>query len=238
MTEAETPREKIVTAALAHVPFDGWSMATLDAAADDAGIDRATAHALFPRGAVDLALAWHERGDALMLERLRAENLGALRFRDRIAMAVRMRIEAAEDREAVRRGATLFALPMHAADGSRAIWNTVDLIWTVLGDTSDDLNWYTKRATLAAVYSATVLYWLGDDSPGYANTWAFLDRRIEDVMRFESAKAAVRKNPVLRPFLAGPEWLASRIRAPRRNTDVALPGHWGAATATAGTDSQ
>lgn len=225
MTTAETPREAIVTAALTHVPFDGWSMATLDAAATDAGIDRATAHALFPRGAVDLALAWHQRGDVLMVERLRAENLDALRFRDRIAMAVRLRIEAADDREAVRRATTLFALPIHAADGSRAIWNTVDKIWTTLGDTSDDLNWYTKRGILSSVYSATVLYWLGDDSPGYANTWAFLDRRIEDVMRFESAKAAARKNPLLRPFLAGPEWLAARIRAPRR-ADVPLPGYW------------
>lgn len=231
MTETETQRAAILSAALAHVPFDGWSMATLDAAADDAGVDRAAAHALFPRGAVDLALAWHELGDARMVERLHGEDLAGLRFRDRIAMAVRLRIEAAQDREAVRRGVTLFSLPIHAADGSRAIWNTVDVIWTALGDTSDDLNWYTKRATLAAVYSATVLYWLGDDSPGYANTWAFLDRRIEDVMRFEGAKAAARKNPLLRPFLAGPEWLSARIRAPRRAPDTPLPGRWGSAPA-------
>lgn len=238
MTTAQTPQEAIVTAALLHVPFEGWSMTTLDAAADDAGIDRATAHALFPRGAVDLALAWHRRGDARMVERLRTENLEALRFRDRIAMAVRMRIEAAEDREAVRRATTLFALPIHATEGSRAIWDTVDLIWTTLGDTSDDLNWYTKRAILSSVYSATVLYWLGDDSPGYANTWAFLDRRVEDVMRFEKTKAMIRENPVLRPFLAGPEWLAARIRAPRRAPDVPLPGDWTATTIKPETSEQ
>lgn len=225
-SQAATSQAVIVQAALAHVPFDGWSMATLNAAAADLGIAQAEAQALFPRGALDLALAWHRQGDAAMVERLRALDLADLRFRDRIALAVRTRLEVAEDREAVRRATAFFALPPHAAEGTRAIWNTVDLIWTTLGDTSDDINWYTKRATLAAVYSATVLYWLGDDTPGYTATWAFLDRRIDDVMRIEAAKAAVRKNPLLRTVFAGPNWFASRIRAPRRLPDIPLPGHW------------
>jgi ubiquinone biosynthesis protein COQ9 len=62
---------------------------------------------------------------------------------------------------------------MHAADGAKAIWGTADRIWTALGDTSDDLNWYTKRATLSAVYGSTVLYWLGDDSPGIRRRGSF-----------------------------------------------------------------
>jgi ubiquinone biosynthesis protein COQ9 len=130
------------------------------------------------------------------------------------------------DKEAVRRGLTLFALPIHAADGAKALWQTADAIWTALGDTSDDLNWYTKRATLSAVYSSTVLYWLGDQSMDHAATWAFLDRRIDDVMRVERAKKAVRENRLLKPFLAGPEWLASRIKAPGAGAPADLPGRW------------
>jgi ubiquinone biosynthesis protein COQ9 len=84
----------------------------------------------------------------------------------------------------------------HAADGARAIWGTADAIWTALGDTSDDMNWYSKRASLSAVYGATVLFWLGDDSTGHQATWDFLDRRIEGVMRFEKAKAAMAANPL------------------------------------------
>ena len=91
------------------------------------------------------------------------------------------RLEIA-DREAVRRAAALFALPLYAADGARAVWHTADTIWTALGDTSDDINWYSKRATLSAVYGAVVLYWLGDDSQDHQASWEFLDRRIDDVM--------------------------------------------------------
>ena len=222
--EQDDLRETLLDAALMHVPFDGWSQASLDAACADAGVDAALARAVFPRGAVDLALAYHRRGDAAMLARLAETDLSALRFRDRIASAVRFRLEAVEDRELVRRGMTLFALPHHATDGARALWSTADHIWTALGDSSQDVNWYTKRATLSAVYSATVLYWLGDDSEEQAATWAFLDRRIENVMQFEKVKAQARGSKLFTTVFAGPLALLGGIRAPGAATD--LPGRW------------
>ena len=142
---AQSPKEitdQLLDAALMHVPFDGWSETTFRAAAVDAGIDRALARAVCPRGAVDLALAYHACGDAAMVARLQSDDLPD-RFRDKIAAAVRFRLEAVEDKEAVRRGTTLFALPIHAADGARAIWGTADTIWTALGVTSEVINWYT-----------------------------------------------------------------------------------------------
>lgn len=215
-------KARVLKAALAHVPFDGWSERTLKAAIADAGVPAELARSLFPRGGVDLALAYHARGDAEMAERLVAMDLGALRYRDRIAAAVRARLELA-DRELVRRGTTLFSLPTHAADGARAIWGTADAIWTALGDTSDDLGWYTKRATLSGVYGATVLYWLGDESTSRQATWEFLDRRIDQVMQFEKLKAGFRENPLGKAWAAGPGKLLESIRAPRLRDD--LPGH-------------
>ena len=223
----EDVKEKMLDAALAHVPFDGWTDITFAAAAEDSGIDPALARAVLPRGAVDLALAYHARGDAEMVERLKTADFQEMRFRDKIAAAVRFRIEAAADREIVRRGVTLFSLPQYAPDGAKAIWGTCDLIWSTLGDTSEDYNWYTKRATLSAVYSSTLLYWLGDDSEDFAKTWAFLDRRIENVMQFEKFKADVNKNPVLKPFMAGPNWLLSQLRAPSSQGPGGLPGRIG-----------
>ena len=93
-----------------------------------------------------------------------------------------------------------------------------------LGDTSTDINWYTKRATLSGVYSATVLYWLGDDSPGNAATWDFLDRRIDDVMSIEKMKAKLRENPVSKALLAGPMKLMEKVRMPKMPDD--LPGRY------------
>ena len=224
MTDAESdPREKLLDAALNHVPFDGWSDATFRAAIADSEIEPALAKSLFPRGAVDLALAYHARGDAAMLAKIESADMEAMRFRDRIAAAVRFRLEVA-DRELVRRGTTLFALPQHAADGTKAIWGTADAIWTALGDTSEDANWYTKRATLSAVYSATALYWLGDDSEGNRATWEFLDRRIENVMTIEKIKADVNRNPLLKPLMMGPNWVMSQIKAPGKHRMQGFPG--------------
>ncbi|MFX0546298.1 COQ9 family protein [Roseovarius sp. S1116L3] len=216
-------KARMLEAAAAHVPFDGWSRSAFDASARDAGIEPGLARAALPRGAVDLALAYHEAGDVAMLERLEAEDLSEMRFTDRIKAAVRYRIEAG-DREMVRRGSTLFALPQHAGDGARAIWGTADKIWTALGDTSDDVNWYTKRATLSGVYGSTVLYWLGDDSLDNAATWEFLDRRIDDVMQIEKLKAKAKDNKLASALMAGPLKVLSHVRAPKGQAD--MPGRW------------
>jgi len=220
------PKDKLLDAALDHVPFDGWSETTFQAALRESGIEAAVARGVCPRGAVDLAVAFHKRGDAQMLARLKTAELAGMKFRDRIAAAVRFRLEAVTDRELVRRGTTLFSLPQHAPDGVKLIWGTADAIWDALGDTSDDVNWYTKRATLSGVYSATVLYWLGDSSDGFAATWAFLDRRIEDVMQIEKFKAQVNASPTLSRLMAGPTWLLSRIKPPSRFPKSDLPGSW------------
>jgi len=127
----------------------------------------------------------------------------------------------------VRRGTTLFALPQYAPEGAKLVWGTADAIWAALGDTSEDVNWYTKRAMLSAVYSSTVLFWLGDTSEGHAETWAFLDRRIENVMQIEKVKAQVNSSPTLSMLMAGPNWLLSHVKAPSRLNRSDLPGSWG-----------
>lgn len=214
MTENDT-KARVLDAAMAHVPFDGWSDRTLQAAMTEAGLDAALGRMFFPRGGVDLAMAYHARGDAAMVARLAATDLSALRFRDRIATAIRTRLELS-DRELVRRGTTLFALPQHAADGAAALWQTADQVWTALGDSSRDFNWYTKRATLSAVHAATVLFWLGDETPAHQATWDFLDRRIEGVMQFEKLKGQVQGNSLAKALMAGPVKLLETLRAATR----------------------
>src|SRR6056297_118020 len=225
MTDRETI-QALLDAAKLHVPFDGWTAPTFQAAVVESGVAPGVAEAVCPRGAVDLALAYHAGGDELMLERLTATDLSEMRFRDRVAFAVRARLEAVDDRELVRRGATLFALPQYAGEGAKAIWGTCDKIWTALGDTSEDVNWYTKRATLSGVYSSTVLYWLGDDSPGHERTWAFLDRRIDDVMQIEKVKARARDNKLVSGLMAGPLSFVNRIRKPGPRQTTGMPGRW------------
>mgnify|MGYP001794145203 CR=1 FL=1 len=208
-------RDKVLAAALPLVVFDGWTDRTLAEAVRDAEVDPALSRLAFPRGGVDLALAFHHSNDAKLADWLEETDLSALRYSERVSQAIFHRLEIVEQhREAVRRAASLFALPIYATDGARAIWQTADTIWAGLGDTSRDLNWYTKRATLSTVYSSVVLFWLGDDSPDHTATRAFIDRRIENVMQFEKLKSSVRSSPLGRAFEAGPGRIFDRIRAP------------------------
>ena len=114
----------------------------------------------------------------------------------------------------------------------------MDAIWTALGDSSQDYNWYTKRFSLSAVYAATLLFWLGDDSADYHDTWDFLDRRIDNAMQFEKTKAMIGDNAALRPLLAVPQWLLGRVRAPSRDRFHDMPGSMNPGTAGPDTNTK
>jgi ubiquinone biosynthesis protein COQ9 len=219
-------KDKLIDAILPHVAFDGWAPAAFNAAVAETGIDPAHAKTLCPRGATDLAVAYHQRGDAAMVAELQDADLVNMRFRDKVAHAIRLRIGAVDDKEAVRRGTALFALPHMAGDGTKLIWGTADAVWMALGDTSRDVNWYTKRITLSGVYASVVLFWLGDDSLDGQATDAFIDRRIEDVMQFEKVKARVKANPLLKPVTGPLARMMSGIVAPAKMPDIDLPGMW------------
>lgn len=229
MTASNIPPTKgeILKAVQPHVAFDGWSEKALEAAAHDLGRDVAELHRILPRGATELAIEYHRTGDDAMAHALAEADLSEMRFRDRIAHAVRLRLEATPDREVVRRGVALFSLPHLAPDGARLIWETADRIWTELGDTSEDYNWYTKRALLSGVYSSTVMFWLGDQSEGHTATWTFLDRRIADVMQIEKLKSDLGANPLFKAATAPAAWLLGQVRAPTRMPKVDLPGNLG-----------
>lgn len=183
-TDMDAVRAEILAAALPHVVFDGWSIRALTAGANDCGHDMVMAHRGFPGGATE-AIELHSRlADRAMLAELERRDLDAMKIRERIATAVRVRLEQnAEHRAAVSRGVAFLALPSNVSLGAKCLYRTVDAMWVAAGDTSTDYNFYTKRGLLAGVYSSTLMYWLNDKSDGFEKTWAFLDRRIADVMR-------------------------------------------------------
>lgn len=210
MTET---RDRLAEAALLHVPFDGMNLAALRAGARDIGLSGDVAEAFFPGGGADLAAWIHRRGDARLAEWMQGAPAG--RISERIADAIRQRLDFA-DVELVRAASAVLALPANQPLAARLMWETADTIWNGLGDSSRDVNWYSKRATLSTVYAASVLYWLGDLSEDHAETRDFIDRRIDGVMQFEKLKAQARKLPgvaMLTDIATG--W----IRAPKSVTE-------------------
>jgi ubiquinone biosynthesis protein COQ9 len=204
---AESERDRLIEAMLSEVAFDGWSHAVLRTAAKRIEMPAAEALALFPRSAPDLVAGFSRWADRRMLDAYEAAPPeGGLSAR--VKRAVELRFEVvAPWREAVRRALSVLAMPPHAVLGARLLYETVDGIWYAVGDAATDFSFYTKRATLVGVYSAALMYWLEDRSDDFAETRAFIDRRLADVAiigkareRLETALARL-PNPfrLLRP---------------------------------------
>ncbi len=213
MTETATPRadaarSALLDAALIHAAFDGWTAATLNAAAADAGLSAGEAALYCPGGVLDLIETWSLRSDAIAAEAIAADP--AKRVRDRVTNGVLFRLEAmAGHEDAARRARARLLLPDGLDRGARLIWASADSIWRALGDPSTDGNFYTKRVTLSGVFATTQAVWLDEDDPAKPRTRAFLDRRIDGVMQFEKVKARWREAQANLPDLAA---LAGRMR--------------------------
>ncbi len=170
--------------------FDGWTGKAVVHAARQHGIDPAVAAFSFNGGAMDMIAAWTARIDAEMAQALPAEKLAGLPIRERIRSLVRFRLDAlAGKEEALRRALAVMAMPPNVPRALQLGWHSADAMWRLAGDTATDYNHYTKRAILGSVYAATLAVYADDRSTGKADSQAFLDRRIEGVMRFEKAKA-------------------------------------------------
>ncbi len=182
-------RDEILIATLPHVDFDGWTLNALKAGVKDCGYGEDMVLRAFPGSLRDLACHWADYADRKMVEELERRGLDDMRIRDKIATCVRVRLELLIPyREALRRVVSFTALPTNTDIATKCTYNTVSLMWYAVGDTSADFNFYTKRAMLMPVYTTTLLCWLQDESDNFEDTWAFLDRRIENVMQFQKFK--------------------------------------------------
>lgn len=170
--------------------FDGWGDQALVMAAEQIGADVDVARLAFKGGAIEMIFAWIEAIDVAMAAAFPEDVVAAMKIRERVRSLVQFRLDAvAGQEEALRRAIAIMAMPQNAVKSAKRGWQTADLMWRLAGDTATDYNHYTKRAILASIYGATLAVFVDDTSEGKAVTRAFLDRRIEGVMKFEKVKA-------------------------------------------------
>lgn len=197
-----------------HAGFDGWSDAAVHAAADEIGVDQDVARLALKGKAIDMIDAWIEGVDLELARQLPAEKLAAMKIRDRITALLATRLEImAPDRESLRRALAIMAMPQNLARSARMGWRSADRMWRLAGDTSSDFNHYTKRMTLSAVYASTLSIFVNDDSENFADTRAFLDRRIDNVMQIEKVKFQAKQRQEFTPSLSR---FIGRLRYPSR----------------------
>lgn len=198
MTKTQTPhadaaRDALLAAALPEAAFDGWNMTVLKRAAAEAGLSDGDLALYLPGGAVDLLAWWSARADDAAASEI-AETAQPMKIREKITRAVLLRLETyAGQEDAAERARARLLLPDAAATGARLLWNTSDMIWRAIGDTSTDGNFYSKRTILSGVYASTLSVFLKESDPAKPEARAFLDRRIQGVMQFEKFKSKARK---------------------------------------------
>ncbi|HUP67091.1 MAG TPA: COQ9 family protein [Sphingomicrobium sp.] len=190
LSPLERLRRQLALAVGENAVFDGWTQAAVDSAARQLGLDPVQARLAIPKsqaGKIDLYI---QEVDRALEAWATPERMAKLKIREKIRTLIWRRLEImGPAREAVRRGMAILAMPQNVPLALRTGWRSADLMWRLAGDTSTDFNHYTKRLTLGGVYGSTLIAWLDDQSEGWSDTAAFLDRRIDDVMRFEKAKA-------------------------------------------------
>jgi ubiquinone biosynthesis protein COQ9 len=207
MAGDSTPLEKIrLRLALAvgeNAVFDGWTAKAVDSAAAQTGIELAQARLAFPKTKIDMIDAYIAAVDAAMAAEFPPDKIAAMKVRDRIRSQLWFRLETmAPAREAMRSALAILAMPQNAPRALAIGWRTADAIWRNAGDASSDYNHYTKRITLGTVYASTLVVWVDDQSDGFADTAAFLDRRLGNVMSFEKWKAQWSGDSLRRPSLS------------------------------------
>lgn len=207
-------RAALLDAAIENAAFDGFTPRAIDEAARSLKVSPELAALAFPGGPKDLLRAWSEKLDDAVRAELEAADLKDLKIRARVTRGVRLRLEKMADRKiSARRAAAFLALPLNAPMGAELSFRTADAIWRGIGDTATDFNYYTKRLLLAGVITSTMLYWFSDEAEDSQPTWDFLDRRIENVMSFEKAKAGVQATLAKLP---NPFGLLGSLRYPSR----------------------
>jgi ubiquinone biosynthesis protein COQ9 len=197
-----------------NAAFDGWSDAAVKSAAEEIGIDPDVAALAVKGGAMTLIDAWIDGIDLELARRLPPEKLNAMKIRERITALLATRMEImAPDREALRRAMAIMAMPQNLAKAAKIGWRSADRMWRLAGDTATDFNHYTKRMTLSAVYGSVLAVFVNDDSDNFADSRAFLDRRIDNVMQFEKVKAQAKAR---REYVPSFSRFIGRLRYPAR----------------------
>eukprot|EP01112_Ceratiomyxa_fruticulosa_P009774 TRINITY_DN2563_c0_g1_i1.p1 TRINITY_DN2563_c0_g1~~TRINITY_DN2563_c0_g1_i1.p1 ORF type:complete len:309 (+),score=50.97 TRINITY_DN2563_c0_g1_i1:137-1063(+) len=182
----EDPRPKILNASLPHVHKHGWTIEALSLGAKDVGLPM-IANGLFPNGPIHLVHHFVDKCNKEMAIELgkSKEHLATLRFKDKIGFGVKMRLRMIQPFiNHWPQAMALLAHPPNIPDSLHHLYLLVDEIWHHSGDKATDFSWYTKRATLAGIYTSSELFMVSDTSENFQDTMGFVDRRLDDVIAF------------------------------------------------------
>ena len=195
--EKKEIRFNLIKAMLPHVPFDGWSWEAMEQGAIDIGFEKKKTPPLrikifkdlFIKGSIDFIDVFSEMIDLEVKENYFLIDPKPKRIPEKIKKIIMLRLNLCQKyKEAIRSSISLTALPINAKTSINILYRTCNSIWRISGDKSTDFSFYTRRISLATVYTSTLLFWLNDKSIDNVETEFFLDRRLRDISKISSFK--------------------------------------------------
>ena len=193
-------RKDLIRAMLTHVPFDGWTWEAMEQGAIDINFERKKTSSLrikifkdlFKNGPIDFIDIFSEIIDLEVKENYNLIELKPERVPEKIKKIIMIRLNLCQRyKEAVRSSISLTAMPVNARASLKILYRTCNSIWRIAGDKSTDFSFYTRRISLAAVYTSTLLFWLNDNSNNNIETEFFLERRLKDISKISSLKKPI-----------------------------------------------
>ena len=190
-------RIDLIRAMLTHVPFDGWTWEAMEQGAIDIGFEKKKTPSLrikifkdlFKNGSIDFIDIFSEIIDLEVKENYNLIEAKPERVPEKIKKIIMIRLNLCQKyKEAVRSSISLTAIPVNTKISLNILYRTCNSIWRIAGDKSTDFSFYTRRISLAAVYTSTLLFWLNDKSNNNVETEFFLDRRLKDISKISSLK--------------------------------------------------
>jgi len=190
-------RIDLIRAMLTHVPFDGWTWEAMEQGAIDIGYKKKKTSSerikifknLFKNGSIDFIDIFSEIIDLDVKENYNSIEVKPERVPEKIKKIIMIRLNLCQKyKEAVRSSISLSAIPVNTKISLNILYRTCNSIWRIAGDKSTDFSFYTRRISLAAVYTSTLLFWLNDKTNNNIETELFLGRRLNDISKISSFK--------------------------------------------------
>ncbi len=192
---------KLVKSMLSHVPFDGWTWLALEQGASEVKFKKnntkhqrmETYKRLFDDVPIDFIEIFNQIIDETIEEKYISLEMKPERIPEKIKKIILMRLSCCLPyKEAIRSSLLITAFPKNSKKSFNILYKTINSIWRLAGDESTNFSFYTKRFSLGAVYTSTLLFWLNDNSLDQIDTGLFLNRRLLDISMIGKIKKPIK----------------------------------------------
>ena len=184
-------RLEVLKFAKIFISEKGFSKNSLESISKKYGLDINETELLFPEGNIDLIKFTLEQLDNELEEYCRKIDLIRLPVHKRIKKVLLSKIFLMNKNKLFYRSIFFnLLIPKKKFSLSSQLYNSVDQIWFIAGDSSTDFNFYTKRLILSVIYSRIMLFFFNNNN--LQELEDILDESLQRVSKIPEIKSKLK----------------------------------------------